>query len=128
MLNIKRLSSVDTGFDAALKSLLAFEGAQDERVDTVVADILKDVKRRGDEAVLEYTKRFDRLQAGRLADLELPQAELQAALQGLPAEQRTALQQAADRVGRISPETIDLVMELYRSGWHHARPAGDGTG
>ncbi len=98
MLNIKRLSSADTGFDAALKSLLAFEGAQDERVDTVVADILKDVKRRGDEAVLEYTKRFDRLQSDRMADLELPQAELQAALQGLPAEQRTALQQAADRV------------------------------
>ncbi|HEY7987168.1 MAG TPA: histidinol dehydrogenase [Methylophilaceae bacterium] len=98
MLKIKRLSSIEARFDAELKTLLAFEGAQDEQIDIVVADILKDVKRRGDEAVLDYTKRFDRLAVSGMADLELPQAALQAALQGLPAEQRTALQQAADRV------------------------------
>jgi histidinol dehydrogenase len=98
MLNIKRFSSADAGFDLALKTLLAFEGAQDEQVDMVVADILKDVKRRGDTAVLDYTKRFDRLAVSSTAELELPQTELQAALNGLPAEQRTALQQAADRV------------------------------
>jgi histidinol dehydrogenase len=98
MLKIKRFSSIEAGFDAELKTLLAFEGAQDEQIDIVVADILKDVKRRGDEAVLDYTKRFDRLAVSGMADLELPQAALQAALQGLPAEQRTALQQAADRV------------------------------
>ncbi len=98
MLNIKRFSSVEAGFDAALKTLLAFEGAQDEQIDMVVADILKAVKRHGDEAVLNYTKRFDRLAVNSMADLELPQSALQAALTGLPAEQRTALQQAADRV------------------------------
>ncbi|HEY8085708.1 MAG TPA: histidinol dehydrogenase [Methylophilaceae bacterium] len=98
MLKIKRLSSIEAGFDAELKTLLAFEGAQDEQIDIVVADILKDVKRRGDEAVLDYTKRFDRLAVSGMADLELPQTELQAALKGLPAEQRTALQQAAERV------------------------------
>jgi histidinol dehydrogenase len=63
-----------------------------------VADILKDVKQRGDDAVLDYTKRFDRLAVSRMAELELQQAELHAALNGLPAEQRAALQQAADRV------------------------------
>src|ERR1700709_230703 len=98
MLKIKRLTSTDAGFDAALKTLLAFEGAQDEQVDAVVAGILKDVKQRGDDAVLDYTKRFDRLAVQHMPDLELSQAELQAALENLPAEQRTALQQAADRV------------------------------
>jgi histidinol dehydrogenase len=98
MLNIKRLSSTEASFDAELKTLLAFEGAQDEQIDRVVADILKAVKQRGDEAVLDYTKRFDRLAVSSIADLELSQAALQAALTGLPAEQRTALQQAADRV------------------------------
>jgi histidinol dehydrogenase len=98
MFKIKRLTSADAGFDVALKNLLAFEGAQDEQVDTVVADILKDVKRRGDDAVLDYTKRFDRLAVSRMAELELQQVELHAALNGLPAEQRAALQQAADRV------------------------------
>lgn len=98
MLKIKRFSSVDAGFENELKTLLAFEGAQNEQVDAVVAGILRDVKQRGDVAVLDYTKRFDRLTVTGMAELDLPKSELQAALQGLPAEQRTALQQAADRV------------------------------
>jgi histidinol dehydrogenase len=98
MLKIQKLSTADSGFQDALHQLLAFESAQDDKVDVVVADILKDVKRRGDEAVLEYTKRFDRLSASSMAQLELPKAELQAALASLPTEQRTALEQAAERV------------------------------
>ncbi|MFM9912960.1 MAG: histidinol dehydrogenase [Methylophilaceae bacterium] len=98
MINIKKLSSTDADFDARLKQLLAFEGAQDDKVDAVVADILKDVKARGDAAVLEYTHKFDKLQASNMEALELPQAELKAALNSLPAEQRTALEVAAERV------------------------------
>ncbi|PPC86514.1 MAG: histidinol dehydrogenase [Methylotenera sp.] len=64
----------------------------------VVANILKDVKSRGDAAVLEYTNRFDKTSASHLSDLEISQAELQAALNSLPIEQRQALQAAADRV------------------------------
>lgn len=97
-MNIRRLSTKDQSFDAALKALLAFETAQDDRVDAVVADILKDVKARGDVAVLEYTNRFDNTNASSLAELEIGQPELQAALKGLPENQREALQAAADRV------------------------------
>ncbi|MES2636021.1 MAG: histidinol dehydrogenase [Pseudomonadota bacterium] len=97
-MKIRRLSTKDTTFDADLKALLAFETAQDDSVDVVVANILKDVKARGDAAVLEYTNRFDKTNASQLADLEISQAELQAALNGLPTEQRAALQAAADRV------------------------------
>lgn len=97
-MDIRRLSTVDAGFDQALKDLLAFETAQDDKIDQVVADILRDVKARGDAAVLEYTKRFDRLDVPDMAALELSQAELKAALDGLPAEQRKALREAADRV------------------------------
>jgi histidinol dehydrogenase (EC 1.1.1.23) len=63
-----------------------------------VADILADVHKRGDAAVLEYTARFDGLQAGTLAELELSQAELKAAFDALPGAQRSALQAAAARV------------------------------
>jgi histidinol dehydrogenase len=77
---------------------LAFETAQDDSVDQVVANILKDVKTRGDAAVLEYTNRFDKTNASSIAELEIGKAELQAALDGLPSEQRLALQAAADRV------------------------------
>jgi histidinol dehydrogenase len=98
MLKIRRYTTTDTSFDASLKQLLAFEGAQDDQIDAVVAGILKDVKMRGDAAVLEYTQRFDRLSAERMDDLELPQARLAEALDSLPAEQREALQHAAERV------------------------------
>ena len=97
-MDIRRLSTTDQNFDEALKALLAFETAQDDRIDVVVADILKDVKTRGDAAVLEYTNRFDNTNATSLAELEVSQAELQAALTGLPLDQREALQAAAYRV------------------------------
>jgi histidinol dehydrogenase len=97
-IKVRRFSSEDEDFDSKLKALLAFETAQDDTVDEVVANILKDVKKRGDAAVLDYTNRFDKTNATTLAQLEIPQAELLAALNGLPAEQRDALKAAADRV------------------------------
>lgn len=97
-IKIRRFSSAEADFDGKLKALLAFETAQDDSIDDVVANILKDVKKRGDAAVLEYTNRFDKTNASTLAELEISQSELQAALNGLPAAQREALQTAADRV------------------------------
>ena len=97
-IKVRRFSSLDADFDAKLKALLAFETAQDDSIDEVVANILKDVKKRGDAAVIEYTNRFDRMSAGSLPELEISQAELKAALNGLPDAQRAALQAAADRV------------------------------
>ncbi|RZL05830.1 MAG: histidinol dehydrogenase, partial [Rubrivivax sp.] len=63
-----------------------------------VADILADVQKRGDAAVLEYTARFDGLSAGSMADLELTQADFKAAFDSLPTAQREALQAATRRV------------------------------
>ncbi len=98
MLKIRRYATTDDTFEASLHQLLAFEGAQDDKVDVVVADILRDVRTRGDTAVLEYTQRFDRVSATAMTDLELPQAELMEALNSLPEEQRQALKAAAERV------------------------------
>ncbi len=98
MLQIKRLSSTDAGFDAALSKLLAFEDTQDAAVDATVSGILADVKKRGDEALLEYTRRFDHLDVASVAQLELPKSRLQQALRDLPAAQREPLEQAAERV------------------------------
>lgn len=112
MINIKRFSSKDPDFKEKLDALLAFEGAQDESIDKTVADILADVKRRGDAAVLEYTNRFDRLSASTLPELELSKADLQAALSSLPADQRQALEFAAARV-RAYHERQPL------QGWHY---------
>jgi histidinol dehydrogenase len=97
-IKLRRFSSTDADFDSKLKALLAFETAQDDNIDEVVANILKDVKKRGDAAVMEYTNRFDKTNANSIAELEIPQSELVAALNGLPTEQREALKAAADRV------------------------------
>ena len=97
-MKIRRLSTQDQSFDADLKALLAFETTQDDSIDTVVANILKDVKTRGDAAVLEYTNKFDRTNVSQMAQLEVSKLELIEALNGLPTDQRSALQAAADRV------------------------------
>ena len=95
-----RLNTQDAGFEAAFAQRLHWSADTDAAIEQRVADILADVQRRGDAAVLEYTQRFDGVQASSVAALEITQAELQAALDGLPAAQRQALQAAAERVRR----------------------------
>ncbi len=95
---IKRLDSRAPDFLAQLDSLLAIESGADERIERAVAEILADVRSRGDAAVLEYTRRFDRQEAGSVAELELSRAVLAAAFAGLPQVQRDALEQAAARI------------------------------
>ncbi len=95
---IRRLSTQDAQFKAQFRDLLAYEEQRDPHVEQAVADILADVRQRGDEAVLQYTHTFDRVQAASVSELELSQAELKAALDGLPSEQREALEMAAHRV------------------------------
>ena len=117
MMKIRRLSTQDKNFDADLKALLAFETAQDDSVDVVVAGILKDVKARGDAAVLEYTNRFDKTNASSLAELEVSKTELQAALNGLPANQRAALESAANRVKNYHEKQV-------MQSWNYTEPDG----
>ena len=93
-----QLSTADAGFEAAFQARLHWSADTDAAIEQRVADILADVQHRGDAAVLEYTQRFDGLQAADVKALEITQAELQAALDGLPAAQREALQAAAARV------------------------------
>ena len=98
MTGIARLSTRESGFEAKLTKLLAFESNQDERIESTVEAILRDVRLRGDDAVLEYTKRFDQLEAGSLAALEISRNDLDRALAGLPAVRRGALEFAAARI------------------------------
>lgn len=93
-----RLSTASAGFDAEFKARLHWSADADAAIEKVVADILADVQKRGDAAVLEYTNRFDRLGAATLPELELTQAELKAAFDSLPSAQRDALESAARRV------------------------------
>lgn len=93
-----KLSTLSAGFETDFQARLHWSADTDTAIEQRVADILADVQRRGDAAVLEYTQRFDALTALSVAELELTQAELKAAFDGMAPAQRAALQAAAARV------------------------------
>jgi histidinol dehydrogenase len=96
--NPLRLSTADSQFEADFKARLHWAADTDAAIETSVAAILHDVQQRGDVAVLEYTARWDHVQAQTMQELELSQSELKAAFDSIPAAQREALQAAAARV------------------------------
>lgn len=95
---LARLSSLDADFDARLDALLAWEGVSDAEVQTRVDEIIRAVRREGDLALLDCTRRFDRLDVASMAELTLEAPRLAAAFAGLPDEQREALEAAAGRI------------------------------
>jgi histidinol dehydrogenase len=98
MMTIRRLASTQPDFDARLRELVRFESAQDAAVEGAVAEIIADIKARGDAALLDHTRRLDRLEAASVAALEVTAAEARAALERIPASTRHALETAAARV------------------------------
>lgn len=97
-INIRRMDMNAEGFDQQLDQLLAWESVSDTKVNSIVDEVIARVRSEGDAALVEYTNRFDRTSASSMQDLELGQARLQQALDGLPADQREALEVAAQRV------------------------------
>ncbi len=95
---VRQLSTAAADFEAEFARVLHWSAETDAAIETRVADILADVEKRGDAAVLEYTQRFDGLAASSMAQLEITQAELQAALAQITPAQRRALEAAAARV------------------------------
>jgi len=98
MTDITRLNSQDPDFEAALERLLDWEQSADPAVETVVRDIIADVRARGDTALLDYTTRFDRWTAATAGGLERSLDDCQQALVAIDEPQREALQLAAARV------------------------------
>jgi histidinol dehydrogenase len=97
-IKVKRLNSKDAGFKETLLSSLSLPMADDEAIDAAVVKILAQVKADGDAAVLSFTKQFDRLNVASVTELEISQEELKKAYEGLSAEQKNALDIAAQRV------------------------------
>lgn len=96
--SIRRLNASQNDFDSALATLLAWDDSVDHQVNETVRHILHEVKTRGDQAVLEFTEKFDRLKVASVAELEMSRSRLQQALEAISGEHRVALEQAADRV------------------------------
>ncbi len=119
--NIRRLGTEDAGFETAFQRLLHWSAETDAAIEGRVAQIIDDVRARGDAAVLELTARFDGVQAASMAELEIGRAELLAALEAITPAQRRALQAAAERVRDYHQRQL----EASSRGWQY-RDA-DGT-
>ena len=97
-IEIKRLNTLEPDYKSKLDNSLAWENAADQTIVDTVREILADVRFRGDQAVIEYTNRYDRLNAVAMAELEIPQQRLNAAVEKIPDQQRTALEKASNRI------------------------------
>ena len=95
---IRKLDSRDAEFKKTLEELLAWESVSDDEVLKTVMQIIADVRKRGDAAVVEYSNRFDRLKATSLPELEITHYQLEKALGAIPEAQRSALEHAAQRI------------------------------
>ncbi len=97
-MNIKRLTTTQADYQSQMETLLAWEGVSDDQVNSTVKDILKNIRSRGDEALVEYTNKFDRMNISSMKDLTFTKDQIDAAYNNVPAEQREALETAAERV------------------------------
>ena len=97
-LSLRRLNAADPEFARHLDHLLSWESVSDDAVNQRVLEIIANVRSRGDAALVEYSQRFDQVEATSMADLILPRERLELALQRITPEQRQALETAAARV------------------------------
>ena len=117
-MKLRRLSTRNAGFAARLSALTRYESSGDAAVERVVRAIIADVRKRGDAAVLAYARRFDRVKAGSVGKLEVPQSKLRDALKNLPSKDAASLRAAAARIRRFHER------QLSRS-WKYSE--ADGT-
>jgi len=97
-LNLRHLRTRDADFEQAFQRLLDRSQSTDPKIESAVKDIISNVRTRGDEALLDYTRRFDRRDVSAAADLEIPLQQLQEATRALTQEQHDALANAAKRI------------------------------
>ena len=100
MIALQRLDSTEPDFPIQLDALLSGNRQLDAELTATVGAILDAVRTRGDAAVLEYTRRFDSREVRTAEELQVPQGQLEKAVQAIPAELRQALEQAAERIRR----------------------------
>jgi histidinol dehydrogenase len=124
-MKLRLLDTREPGFEAAFGPLVAVDTAVDKAIEQRADAIVDDVRARGDAALLEYTNRFDRMKVAAVAALEITQAEMRAAFDGLPVDQRDALKAAAERVRAFHQRQFQRVMA---ADWTDTEPDGTVTG
>ena len=107
-MSVRQLNTADPQFEAEFSKLVARDASVDPEITRRAEAIVEDVRVRGDEAVLEYTNRFDRMSVSSMDELVITAEEMKAALDGLPAEQREALTEAAERIRKFHENELGI--------------------
>jgi len=115
---MQRLDTRAADFDTRLEALTHWQEQLDQSVTETVTAIIADVASRGDAALLEYTARFDRLQAATVAELEVSHQRQAAALETIDAQHREALEYAAERVRSYH-------QHQYQQSWQYRDDSGN---
>lgn len=116
-ISINQLSTADSSFDDQLADLLAWENVSDQNVEQIVGDILAGIRQRGDQALVEYTNRFDARNVGDIRELEISPDVVSRALTGIPVTERDALESAAERIRRYH-------QHQKQASWHYREEDG----
>ena len=104
---MRQFSSVADDFPQQLDKLLAWDMSKSSDVDVVVAEIIAEVRAKGDEALLAYTEKFDRLAVDSVAELEIAQDSLAAAWTKIGPAAQQALQVAATRIQQFHEKQVE---------------------
>ena len=113
--SVNRFKSSDAQFEARLAVLTSSEITPDEQVESTVRGIIADVRQRGDAALLEYTRKFDRVEAKSVAELVIGKPELDRALASLSTDDSDALAQAAQRVRQFHERQLGQSWDYVES-------------
>ena len=116
-INISRLSTADSDFESQLERLLHREMLVAAEVNSTVSEILQAVRGNGDQAVIDFTNKFDGFKASTMQDLIVTKEQMISALEELPEEQKQALTHAAERIRRYHEKQ-------KQSSWHYEEPDG----
>ena len=95
---IARLSTQQADFQEKLSKLLAWESVSSTDIAQTVDDIIANIRQNGDQALIDYTNKFDGMDVSDISALTVDQSALKKAFDSLAEKEKTALQSAADRV------------------------------
>ena len=104
---MRQISSIADDFPQQLDELLAWDMSTSSDVVVVVAEIIAEVRTRGDEALLAYTKKFDRVSAASVSEFEISHDRLAAAWAKIDSSAQQALEVAASRIRQFHEKQVE---------------------
>lgn len=103
---INRLSTKELNFMDKLSNFISVDTKKNNAIINVVSDILLNIQNKGDSALLEYTNKFDNIQAQSIDDLLIPKSKCKKSFDSLSNKEKQSLEKAADRIRKYHEKQV----------------------